>query len=197
MRVGQSRWIWGSSLAAVVGLTALCFAPSANAAIERINDGGCEASACNASDCTNPAWTQAVTSAFASSTGPICRSGTGSVDTQCTGGGSIPAGGVTWARLGAGYKGSAMFDGGIIDSLEQTVSIPAGHSATLSFRLRIIDTPGPTGKLTVAAGDPDKIADLPVFAVTDATPGFASYVTVTIDLSNLAGTTPLIRFEGI
>ncbi|MGZ5324732.1 MAG: hypothetical protein ACXWZ3_11930, partial [Solirubrobacterales bacterium] len=36
-----------------------------------------------------------------------------------------------------------------------------------------------------------------VFSATDATPGFAAYAPVTIDLSSHAGTTPLLRLEGV
>src|SRR5262249_51556203 len=152
----------------VLGVAAVCVAASSAAAAERISDGGFEASICDASECTNPAWTQNATSAFASLTGTICRSGTGSGDTPSTAGGSAPFSGSTWARLGAGYKASAMFGGGILSSLEQTVPIPTAP-ATLSFRLRIINVAGPTGDFTVEA------AGAQVFAATDLTPGFTTY----------------------
>jgi hypothetical protein len=158
-------------------------------AAEHVNDGGFEASTCDASECTDPPWEQSSTSAFANGTGPICRSGTGSGNTACTNGGSSAFTGSTWARLGAGYKASAMFGGGIISSLQQTLAIP-NPPATLSFRLRILNTPGPTGEFTVEADGAQ------VFAATDLTPGFASYAPVTIDLSSLAGRSPLLRFEG-
>jgi Ca2+-binding RTX toxin-like protein len=83
-----------------------------------------------------------------------------------------------------------MFGGGIISWLEQTVSIPPAP-ATLSFRLRIIDAVGPTGEFKVEVGGTQ------VFAATDATPGFAGYAPVTIDLSSLAGTAALVKLEGI
>ncbi len=176
--------------------TAVCFAAvvalaqaSAAGATERVSDGGFEASTCDATECTDSAWTQSVTTAFANGTGPICRSGTGSGNTACTGGGSGAFTGPTWARLGAGYKASAMFGGGVISSLEQTVAIP-NPPATLSFRLRIINSAGPTGEFTVEADGAQ------VFAATDLAPGFASYAPVTIDLSSLAGGSPLLRFEG-
>jgi hypothetical protein len=51
--------------------------------------------------------------------------------------------------------------------------------------------PGPTGEFKV------QVAGTQVFAVTDTTGGFASYAPVSIDLSALAGTTPLVHFEGI
>ena len=115
--------------------------------------------------------------------------GTGSGNTACSGGGSAAFSGSTWARLGAGYKATAMFDGGIVSSLEQTVSIPSAP-ATLSFRLRIINAAGPTGEFKVEVGETQ------LFAATDAAPGFAGYAPVTIDLSSLAGTSPLLRLEG-
>ncbi|HEY6772310.1 MAG TPA: hypothetical protein VI035_07650, partial [Solirubrobacterales bacterium] len=49
---------------------------------------------------------------------------------------------------------------------------------------------GPTGEFTVKAGDAQ------VFAATDTTPGFTSYAPVNIDVSSLAGTSPLLHFEG-
>lgn len=130
-----------------------------------------------------------MTSALANGTGPICRSGTGAGNTACNGGGSAAFGGSTWARLGAGFKASAMFGGGVVSSLEQIVSIPTAP-ATLSFRLRIINAVGPTGQFKVEVGETQ------VFSATDATPGFAGYAPVTIDLSSLAGTAPLLRLEG-
>ncbi|MGZ5387651.1 MAG: hypothetical protein ACXWGS_09550 [Solirubrobacterales bacterium] len=171
-------------------MTAICLVPSAAAAAERVQDGGFEASVCDATQCTDPAWTEAVTTAFANGTGPICRSGTGSGNTDCNGGGAAAFSGSTWARLGAGYKASAMFGGGVIASLEQTVSIPTAP-ATLRFRLRIIDAPVAIGQFKVEVGG------TLVFSATDATPGFAAYAPVTIDLSSRAGTAPLLRLEGV
>lgn len=190
MNGGQYRRVWRAYCAAVIGVIAMCVVPSFSVAAEQVQDGGFEASTCDATQCTNPAWPESVTSAFANSTGPICRSGTGAGNTDCNGGGSAPFSGSTWARLGAGYKETAMFGGGIISWLEQTVSIPPAP-ATLSFRLRIIDAVGPTGEFKVEVGGTQ------VFAATDATPGFAGYAPVTIDLSSLAGTAALIKLEGI
>jgi Ca2+-binding RTX toxin-like protein len=187
---GRYRRVRRTCCACVLGVTAVCLVPSAAVAAERVQDGGFEASTCDASECTNPAWPDSVTSAFATSTGPICRSGTGSGNTDCNGGGSVPFSGSTWVRLGAGYKANAMFGGGIISWLEQTVSIPTAP-ATLSFRLRIIDAVGPTGEFKVEVGGTQ------VFSATDATPGFAAYTPVTIDLSSLAGSAPLLKLEGI
>lgn len=172
----------------VAAVVALAQAGAAGAA-ERVADGGFEAATCDATECTDSAWEQSSTGAFANGTGPICRAGTGSGNTACTGGGSGAFTGPTWARLGAGYKATAMFGGGVISSLEQTVAIP-NRPATLSFRLRIINSAGPTGEFTVEADGAQ------VFAVTDLAPGFASYAPVTIDLSSLAGGSPLLRFEG-
>ena len=83
-----------------------------------------------------------------------------------------------------------MFDGGIISWLEQPVSIPKTPAA-LRFRLRIIDVLGPTGQFKVELGGRE------VFAATDATTGFAAYTPVAIDVSSQAGTTSLLKFEGI
>jgi hypothetical protein len=177
--------------------TAVCFAAAVSlaqadgaGAAERVNDGGFEASTCDASDCTDkPTWEQSSTSAFSNGIGPICRSGTGSGNTACTAQGSGPFTGSTWARFGAGFKATAMFSGGIISSLEQQVALP-NPPATLSFRLRIINSAGPTGEFTVEAGGAQ------VFAATDLTSGFATYAPVTIDLSSLAGGSTLLRLEG-
>ena len=199
MNAGKDRRVWRSCLAAALGVAAICVAPSAQAAVERVNDGGFEGATCDATDCTDPAWTQGVTTAFANVTGPICRSGVGAGTDACSGQGSAPFSGTSWARLGAGYKATNMFNGGVISWLEQTVPIPAGHSATLSFRLRIIAAPVSTGDFSVRAGEASKVqvGESQVFAATDATPGFGSYAPVTIDLSALAGTAPLVRFESL
>jgi hypothetical protein len=181
--------VWRSGLAAVLGVGAICVLPGTAAAAEHVNDGGFEAASCDATQCTDSAWGEATTTAFSSSTGPICRAGTGSGNTACTGGGSAPFSGSTWTRFGAGYKGTNMFDGGVISSLEQSVAIPTSP-ATLSFRLRIINSPA-TGQFKVEVGGAQ------VFAVTDTTAGFTSYAPVAIDLSSFAGTAPLIHFEGI
>lgn len=181
--------MWGSRLAAVLVMGAIWALPSAaSAAVEHVNDGGFEGASCDATQCTDSVWTQTTTGAFANSSGPICRAGTGSGNTACNGQGSAAFSGSTWARLGAGYKGAAI-DGGVISSVEQAVPIPTAP-ATLSFRLRIIDVPGPTGAFKV------EVAGTQVFGVTDTTGGFASYAPVSIDVSSLAGTTPLIHFEG-
>jgi hypothetical protein len=185
MSSGNRRRLWWSAFAAALCAVATWVAP---AGAEQVNDGGFEAATCNATDCADPAWMLSSTSAFANGTGPICRSGTGSGNTACTSQGSAPFSGSTWARLGAGYKASAMFGGGILSSLEQTVAIPT--AAALRFRLRIINVAGPIGEFTVKAGDAQ------LFAATDATPGFGSYAPVTVDLSSLAGTSPPLRFEG-
>jgi hypothetical protein len=172
-------------VAAILALPSAAFA-----AVEHVNDDGFEGAGCDATQCTDPPWTQTVTGAFANSTGPICRAGTGSGNTACNGQGSVPFSGSSWARLGAGYKASAAFDGGVISSVEQSVPIPTAPAA-LSFRLRIINVPGPTGEFKV------DVAGTQVFSVTDATGGFASYAPVSVDLSSLAGTSPLVHFEGI
>jgi hypothetical protein len=199
MKVSQYRAVWRSCFAAALVMSAICIAPTAHAAVQRVSDGGFEGATCDSTDCTDPAWTPGVTSGFANGTGPVCRSGVGTGTTACNGQGSVPFSGSSWARFGAGYKATAMFGGGIIDWLEQTVQLPAGHSATLSFRLRIIDAPVATGQFTVMAGDASQVQleQDQVFSATDATPGFASYAPVTIDLSSLAGTSPLLRFEGV
>jgi hypothetical protein len=185
--------------AAALFVGVLCVLPGAAGAekrdrvavsAERIQDGGFEGSTCDATECTNPAWTDSVTTAFANATGPICRSGTGSGNTDCNGGGSVPFAGSTWVRLGAGFKATAMFGGGVISALEQTVAIPTAP-ATLSFRLRIINAAVPAGTFNVNVGGTE------VFGATDVTVGFAAYAPVTIDLSSFAGTTPLVAFEGV
>ena len=184
---GRYRRVWRACCATVLGVAAMCVVPSAAAAAERVQDGGFEASICDADECTNPSWPDSTTAGFAFGTGPICRSGTGSGNTDCNGGGSVPFSGSTWARLGAGFHAVAM-SGGVVSSLEQTVSIPTAP-ATLSFRLRIIDAAGPTGEFKVEVGGTQ------VFSATDTAPGFAAYAPVTIDVSSFVGTTPLLRLE--
>jgi hypothetical protein len=167
----------------------MLIAPSSASAAERVQDGSFEAATCDATQCTDPAWDAHVTSAFSYLIGPICRAGTGSGSTDCTNDGSIPFSGSTWARLGAGYKATAMFGGGIISWLDQSVAIPAAPTP-LSFQLRIIDSSLSTGDLKV------EIDGTQVFAATDSTPGFASYAPVSIDVSAFAGGTHVLRFEG-
>lgn len=183
--------------AVVIGLTlaAIVATPSYASTTERVQDGGFEASTCDASECNDPVWQDHATSAFSNLTGPICRAGTGSGDTACTGQGSVPFIGSTWLRLGAGYKANAMFGGGIISWVDQTVSIPTAP-ATLSLRLRIIDSAGPTGEFRVEVGGGDSDGTV-VFSATDATPGFASYAPVSVDLSSFAGSSPRLRLVGI
>jgi hypothetical protein len=177
--------------AAVLAVGATCVVPtSAAGADEQVTDGGFEASVCDATQCTSPGWTEGVTTGFSNANGPICRSGTGSGNTDCNVGGSAPFSGSTWARFGAGYKAVAMFDGGVISFLDQAVPIPSAP-ATLSFRLRIIDAAVPTGEFRIDVGGTQ------VFAVADGAPGFTSYAPVAIDVSSFAGTTPLFRFEGV
>jgi hypothetical protein len=187
MNARRPGWV-RSCFAAALGVAAICLAPSAGAAAERVQDGGFEAAICDADECNDSAWVQGVTTAFTVATGPICRAGTGTGTTACTTQGSAPFSGSTWARLGAGYKPNTMVGGGVSSFLDQTIPIPTSP-ATLSFRLRIINAPGPTGEIRVRAGD------LEIFAATDGTPGFASYAPVTIDVSSLAGAAPAFRFE--
>jgi hypothetical protein len=188
MNVAHSGWV-RSCLAGALSVAAICLAPSAAVAGERVTDGGFEAAICDADECNDAAWTQGVTTAFTFGTGPICRSGTGTGTTACTSQGSAPFSGSTWTRLGAGHKPNTMVGGGVSSYVEQTIPIPTSP-ATLSFRLRIINAPGPTGEIRVRAGDSE------IFNATDGTPGFASYAPVTIDVSSLAGAAHAFRFEG-
>ena len=190
MRVRRYRRVWRICCATALGVSAMCLVPGAAGAAERVQDGGFEASTCDAMQCTDPVWPDGVTTAFANVTGPICRSGTGSGNTDCNGGGAAAFSGSTWSRLGAGYKASAMFGGGVISFLDQIVPIPTAP-ATLRFRLRIFDAAGATGEFKVEVGG------TLVFSATDSTPGFAAYAPVAIDLSSRAGTAPLLRLEGV
>jgi hypothetical protein len=196
MKLGQSGLGCRSCFATVFAVAALCVVPgTAAAAIERVVDGGFEAATCDANDCTDPAWDPGTTAAFTTSTGPICRAGTGTGNNECSNQGSAPFSGSTWARLGAGHKPNAMLGGGVLTFLDQNVPIPAGHSATLTFRLRIINTAGPTGSFTIEVGD-GVLEGTQVFSVTDSTPGFSSYAPVTINVSSFAGSSPRFRFQG-
>jgi hypothetical protein len=56
--------------------------------------------------------------------------------------------------------------------------------------LRIIDVVGPVGQFKVEVGDSQ------VFSATDGTAGFAAYAPVSVDMSALAGTAPLLKLEG-
>jgi hypothetical protein len=181
--------MWRICWATALGVIAMCLAPGTASAAEAVQDGGFEASACDPSQCTNPVWQDSSTSAFAFGIGPICRSGNGSGDTDCNRSGSAPFSGSTWARLGAGQKGTDMFDGGIVSTVEQVVPLPT-RPAKLWFRLRIIDSAVATGQFNV------EVAGTEVFSATDATAGYGKYAAVEIDLSAFAGTAPLIQFEG-
>ncbi|MEV0474769.1 hydrolase, partial [Streptomyces prunicolor] len=98
------------------------------------------------------------------------------------------------ARTGS-YK--AWLDGygtATTDTLSQSVSIPSGCSATLSFYLHI-DTAETTtstayDKLTVTAGS----TTLATYSNLNAASG---YVLKSFDVSSLAGTTATIKFTGV
>jgi hypothetical protein len=98
------------------------------------------------------------------------------------------------ARTGS-YK--AWLDGygtATTDTLSQSVSIPSGCSATLSFYLHI-DTAETTtstayDKLTVTAGS----TTLATYSNLNAASG---YVLKSFDVSSLAGTTATIKFSGV
>ncbi|GIG63443.1 zinc metalloprotease [Longispora fulva] len=98
-----------------------------------------------------------------------------------------PAHGGSWKAWMNGYGSSHT------DTLSQSVAIPAGCHATLSFYLHI-DT-AETGstvydKLTVTAGS----TTLATYSNVNAAAG---YVLRTFDVSSLAGTTATIKFNGV
>jgi Ca2+-binding RTX toxin-like protein len=185
--MGRGTWRLLRRLPLASLAAALLIAPSGASAVERVQDGGFEAATCDATRCTDPPWQESFATANVNGIGTICRAGTGSGDTACTSSGSAPFSGSTWARLGSGQT-TATLGAGITSSLEQGVVIPA--PATLSFRLRIINSMNSAGEFTV------QIDGTQVFAATDSTPGFTSYAPVAIDVSAFAGSSRLLRFEG-
>ncbi|MEU3338251.1 hydrolase [Streptomyces sp. NPDC002144] len=80
------------------------------------------------------------------------------------------------------------------DTLSQSVTIPSGCSATLSFYLHVDTAETTTGtaydKLTVTAGS----TTLATYSNLNATSG---YVLKSFDVSSLAGTTATIKFTGV
>jgi Putative metal-binding motif len=141
-----------------------------------VTDGGFDAATCNASDCTSTAWSE--TTAGTAPIGPICRAGTGNC---ADGSGTGYSTGPGWARLGAGL--------GATTSVSQRVQIPAAP-AKLVFFLHITAQPNGTDALSVT------IDGTQVFSATDATPGYAFYTRVEVDVSRFAGGARTLRFQG-
>jgi hypothetical protein len=134
-----------------------------------IEDGGFEAGS------PNPYWDETSTN-FGS---PLC-----SVATCGTGGGTGPYSGAWWAWFGGI---SALAEDG---SVEQSVTIPAGSSATLEFYLEI-NAANTTGYLRVSV-DGDQL-----FEATQAdAASYGTYKLVTLNVSAYAdGSAHLIRFD--
>jgi hypothetical protein len=168
------RWI--ATAAAAFGLAAVLAQPAA--AFERVLDGGFDLATCTATDCVSPAWTES--SSGAGAIGPICPPSTGGpgtcADMSGTGYNTAPR----WARLGAGVNATT--------AVAQTVQIPAAP-ARLTFLLHITTSANGTDALSVT------IDGTEVFRATDATPGYAFYKAVTLDVSQFAGGARDLRFQ--
>jgi hypothetical protein len=171
--------------------------PSAAGAAERVADGSFEASVCDFTTCTSPAWTQSVSGPPPSPAfvrGPICAGSYGA-PVHCFEGPSTSGynHGPHWAPLGssAGFTAGDDRPPELTTSVSQQVQIPA-LPATISFSLHIVNAPYATGTFRAV------VNGAPVFSATDATPGFAGYERVTVPLDGLAqpGTIDL-SFEGV
>jgi FG-GAP-like repeat/Calx-beta domain/Domain of unknown function DUF11 len=136
---------------------------------ERLQDGSFELGT------STPFWGQASTN-FGT---PLCTVG------LCGNGGGTagPHSGSWWAWFG----GIDVFEQG---ALQQSVAVPVG-TATLRFHLWIGARSGNGADFLRALID-----GTPVFAVTESTPGYASYTPVAVDVSGFAnGATHQLRFE--
>jgi hypothetical protein len=126
----------------------------------------------------NAFWTEASTN-FGT---PICDAG------SCgTGGGTGPHGGTFWVWFG----GISVFEEG---SVSQTVTLPAGVSASLTFYLEMPSCSTLVGDFLEVTVDGTQ-----VFAVdgTDANCGTVGYLQQTVDVSSYLGTTFTLEFHSI
>jgi Ca2+-binding RTX toxin-like protein len=180
--VRDSRPLTRFVAAAGAAAALLCAAPSY--AAEQVQDGGFESVPCNDTFCEDSTnWAQHITPSVSPVHGPICRSD----QSGCTFGGSGPAAGTHWARLGAWTEAGAYT--AYYDNVTQQVAIPYAP-ATLSFKLRILQAANHTGTLSVTLDGTE------VFTATDATAGYAAYAPVTVDVGQLAGAMRTLKFEG-
>lgn len=167
---------------AAFALSAAATQPAA--AVERVRDGQFSQSACNQFDCVNAHWAE---TAFSTGTpaGPIC----GPVTNFCGGGGSGYSSPDKWAEIGAGFNNQQFQSGTNSSSVRQNVEIPAGP-ATLRFVLHIADFAESTGSFSV------RIGGTTVFFATHDTAAYYTYEPVLIDVSQFAGGTRELVFEG-
>ena len=164
-------------------------------AVERVSDGGFDASTCDASNCANPFWVESTSgTAGANFIGPICKAGTG-----LCGEPNIFVPGYTtqfnWARVGAAHYAPAINGNTVTTSIRQNVQIPY-PPARLSFDFRILPAFDAEGDFAV------KIDNTTIFTAffdeesTAVTPGFANYAVVgPLNLDAFAGKTRRLTFE--
>jgi hypothetical protein len=180
MRAGVKLLTVAASVAAVLAIAN----PAAQAA-QRVADGNFEATTCTATTCTSPAWAASPGGALGSPIGPLCG-----FTAACVSQGSGYTSASHWARLGAssGHTGpdrEPVFS----SSISQSVAIPAAP-ATLSFALRIINSPHSTGSFAAS------IDGQGVYGASDTSVDHINYELVTVNVSRFAGPGPkTLKFE--
>ncbi len=136
--------------------------PGSASAVERVQDGGFEATTCPGPDCTSSFWTETGTLAF------LCEVG------KCSG---SPFAGTHWLAVGGDNVPAGQSESG---AATQSVQIPDAP-ATLTFKFRIAG--GENAFAVVRA----RLDGAEIFKVDIFTTGFENYVTVTRDVSAFAG----------
>jgi hypothetical protein len=182
---GIARRIGGLvALAAATAGLSLVMAGEA-AALERVVDGGFDASSCDAAGCSSAVWDEdSDANVGTNPIGPICSG----MNLACSTNGSGYTTAPNWSRLGAATAaGGGAFQ--VTTAVEQAVSIPAAP-ATLTFYLRFLDLdPGGLSQMKVLLSGS-------VLATFTQPTGFATSTPVTIDVGAFAGGTRVLRFEG-
>jgi hypothetical protein len=170
-----------AAVSAGLGLATAGEAP----ALERVVDGGFDASSCDNAGCSSTVWDEdSDANVGTSPIGPICSGMNLGCASNASGFSTAP----NWARLGAATAaGGGAFQ--VTTAVEQVISIPAAP-ATLTFYLRFLDL-DPTGLSQMKVS----LSGTVLRTFTQPT-GFATYVPVTIDVGAFAGGTRVLRFEG-
>jgi hypothetical protein len=172
---------------AVIVATSAVSAGEAGAA-EHVVDGSFDLASCSSMACNSPGWTTTGTDVGPSTTpiGPIC----GPATTNCANNGSGYNTFTNWARLGAGFISPQDFTY-VYSEIGQTVSIPAGTAATLSFVLHMPSQTVVSSYLSVT------LDGARVFSVdNDSAAAYSVYKPVVIDVSAFAGGSRDLLFKG-
>jgi hypothetical protein len=172
----------GRGLALAIALTTIALAlPAANAgAVERVSDGGFDATTCTLTDCTSPFWSE---QSADSTIGPLCRTG---VDSCGAWGGTPDLVGYNsplgWVQLGGENKPQNAI---MNSSVAQTVDVPAAP-ARLRFLLLIKDANLSVSSFAVFVDG--------LHILTLQASGDTAYTPIVIDISPVAGGPRTFKF---